>query len=58
MKKSPGKGSGWIFDSIADHIIIISKYNPLAGSNYTKLRKDLDHSRKRFINMQNTDDSE
>ena len=28
------KGSGWIIDSVIDHSISISKYNPLAGSSY------------------------
>ena len=30
---SPGKGSVWIIDSVIDHIISFSKYNPLAGSS-------------------------
>ena len=33
----------------------ISKYNPLAGSSYIKLPKELDHPRKALINVQNTD---
>ena len=28
------KGSGWITDSVTDHNIKISKFNPLAGSSY------------------------
>ena len=28
--KSSGKGSGWITDSVIDHTISISKYNPFA----------------------------
>ena len=31
IQKSLGKGSSWIVDSIIDHSISISKYNPLAG---------------------------
>ena len=27
------KGSGWIIDSVIDHTMSISKYNPLAGSS-------------------------
>ena len=46
MQKSFGKGSGWIIDSVIGHIINISKYNPLAGSSYVKLPKELDHPRK------------
>ena len=34
IQKSSGKGSGWIIDSVIDHTISISKYNPLAGSSY------------------------
>ena len=28
-----GKGSGWIIDSVIEHKINTSKYNPLAGSS-------------------------
>ena len=58
IQKSLGKGSGWIIDSVMDHIISISNYNPLAGSSYIKLPKELDHPRKGFINIQNTDENE
>ena len=58
IQKSLGKGSGWIIDSVIDHSISISKYNPLAGSSYIKLLKELDHPRKTLINIQNIDDSE
>ena len=58
IQKSLGKGSGWIIDSVIDHTISISKYNPLAGSSYIKLPKELDHPRKGLINIQNTDDNE
>ena len=58
IQKSLGKGSGWIFDSVIDHAISISKYNPLAGSSYIKLPKKLDHPRKGLINIQYTDDNE
>ena len=58
IQKSLGKGSGWIIDSVTDHTISISKYNPLAGSSYIKLPKELDHPRKGLINVQNTDDNE
>ena len=39
IQKSLGKGSGWIIDSVIDHTISISNYNPLAGSSYIKLPK-------------------
>ena len=55
MQKSLGKGSGWIIDSVIDHNISISKYNPLDGSSYTQLPQELEHP---FINIQNIDDNE
>ena len=57
-KKSLGKGSGWITDLLIDHTISISKYDPLAGSSYIKVAKDLHHSREGLISIQNTDDNE
>ena len=51
-------GSGWIIDSVIDHTISISKYNPLAGSSYIELPKALNHPRKGLINIQNIDDNE
>ena len=58
MQKSLGKGSGWITDSVLDHNINISKNNPLAGSSYTKLPKELDHPRQVLIHIQNIDENE
>ena len=52
------KGSDWIIDSVIDYTIIISKFNPLAGSSYMKLPKELCHPRKGLVNVQNTDDNE
>ena len=49
--KSLGKGSSWIIDSVIDHAISISKYNPSAESGYIKLPKELDHTRKGLINF-------
>ena len=46
IQKSLGKGPGWIFDSVTDHTISISKYNYLAGSSYIKLQKELEHPKK------------
>ena len=57
-QKSLVKDSGWIIDSVIDHTISISKYNPLAGSSYIKLPKELDHPRKGLINIQNADVNE
>ena len=57
IQKSLGKGSRWIIHSINDHTISISKYNPLDGSSYIRLPKELDCPRKGLINIQNTDDN-
>ena len=57
-KKSSGKGSGWIIDSIIDHTSSISKHDPLVGSSYIKLPKELHHPGKGLINIQNIDDNE
>ena len=59
IQKSLGKGSGWIIDSVFDYTIsIFLKHNSLARSSYIKLPKELDHPRKRLINIQNTDVNE
>ena len=55
IQKSLGEGSGWITDLVIDHTISISKYNPLARRSYIKLPKELNHPRKRLINIQNID---
>ena len=57
-QKSLGKGLGWINDSVIDYTVSISKYNPLAGSSYIKLPKELQHPRKGSIDIQNTDNNE
>ena len=57
ISKSLEQGSGWIIDSVIDRNINISKYNPLAGSSYIRLSKELDHPRKSLINVQNIDDN-
>ena len=44
-KKSLGKSLSWISDSVIDHYNSISKYNPLAGSSYIKLSKELSKER-------------
>ena len=58
IQKSLEKGFGWIIDSVIVHTISISKYNPLAVSSFIKLPKELHHSRKGLINVQNIDDNE
>ena len=44
MEKSLWKSWSCIIDSVIDHTISISKYNPLAESSYIKLSKKLDQS--------------
>ena len=44
-----GKALRWVIGSVINHIVDISKYNPLAGSSYIKLRKELDHPKKAWI---------
>ena len=51
------KGLGWIINSLIDHNISISKYNPLAGGSCIKLPKELEHPRKGLVNIQNIDDN-
>ena len=51
IQKFLGKGSDWIIDSVIDHNINISKYNPVAASSYIKLPRELDHPRKGLINI-------
>ena len=58
IQKFLGKSSAWIIDLITDHNINISKYNPLACSSYTKLQRELDHSRKGLVNIQIIDHNE
>ena len=55
---SHGKVSGWVIDSVVDHTINISKYNPLAASSHIKLPKELTHPEKSLINIQNFDDDQ
>ena len=57
QQKILGKGSGQITDSVIDHTVSISKCNLLAGRSYIELHKELDHSRKGLINIQNIHDN-
>ena len=56
IQKFIGKGSGWIIDSVVDHITNISKYNPLAGSSCIALPKQLNHPKKDLTNIENISD--
>ena len=58
IQKYLGKGSGWIFDSVINNNINVSKHNPLTSSSYMKLPKELHHPRKSLINIQNIDCNE
>ena len=51
IQKHLGKCPDCINDSVIEHNINITKYNPLAGNSYIKLPKDLDHLRKGLINI-------
>ena len=51
IQKSFGKSLGWIIDSVINHTISISKYNPLAGSSSIKIPKELNDPRKDLINI-------
>ena len=46
IQQSPEKIPCWITDSVIDCNTNISKYNPLAGSSYIKLPKELAFQRK------------
>ena len=48
IQKPSLKDSGWIIDSVIDHTISISKYNPLAGGSCMKLSKKIRPSRKKI----------
>ena len=48
----------WMFDSVIDDNSDISKYSSLARSSFIKLPKELDHSGKELINIQNIDNKE
>ena len=52
-KKYQAEGSGWSTASMIEQNINVSKYKSLSGSNYINLLKELNHSRKGFINIQN-----
>ena len=51
IQKSLGKSLGWIIDSVIDHIVVISKYYPLAGSSYIKSPKELDDLKKAWLTL-------
>ena len=48
--KALGKDSMLLIQWLIDHNLGITKYNPLAGSIYIELPKELNHPRKGLIN--------
>ena len=58
IQNSLSRGSGWVVVSVKEHSINIWKYDPVAGSSYINLDKELDHPRKGLINIQKIDDNE
>ena len=50
------EGSGWVIDRIESHYINIVVYQPLNGSSYIELPKELKNSAKGLINMKSKDD--
>ena len=48
-------GPGWIIESTESQYNNISTYKSLLGSSYIKLPTELDHPRKRLINIRNKD---
>ena len=55
MARLVPEGSGWTIDSIDNHYMKVVKYQPVNGSSYIPLPKELQHSRKGLINMKNYD---
>ena len=49
------EGSGWTIQSVDGHFINVLKYEPLKGSSYIPLPKELRNSGKGIINMKNND---
>ena len=58
IQKTLGIGSGWIIDQVVDYTIGASKCNPVAGSSYFKLPKELNHPYNDLIDIQNMSDDE
>ena len=57
IQKYQAEASGWIIYLVKEQNINTSKYKPLSSSSYIKLSKELNHSRKRLINIENTGNS-
>ena len=55
MAKLVSQGSGWTVDLINNHYMNVVKYQPVKGSLYIPLPKELQHNKKGLINMKNND---
>ena len=53
LRKYQAEGSGCTIDSVIEQNICVWKYKPLIASMYIKLSKELNHSRKRLVNVLN-----
>lgn len=49
------EGSGWTIQSVDNHYLNIVKYEPMRGSSYIQLPRELINSSKGLINMKNED---
>ena len=49
------EGSGWIIDRVENFYINTANYEPLSGSSYIPLPKELNNSMKGLINIKNKD---
>ena len=58
IQKYLRKGSSWIIASVIHRTLSILMYNPLAGSSYIKLPKEIDFSRKGLVPIQHINDNE
>ena len=56
IDKWVSEGSGWVIDSINNHHINVTTYQPLHGSSYIELPTELRNSKKGLINMKNKDE--
>ena len=56
LSKYDTNGSGWVFQTILSHDLHVSKYDPLVGSSYLELPKQLRNSKKGLVNVKNEDD--
>ena len=51
------EGSGWTIASVDAHYVNLTQYQPLRGSSYIELPKELQNPAKGLINLQNKDEA-